>query len=70
MPAPKGEVVVTAPQTNPPTLDSQIVTAAQLVSKFPRLREQVIDGLLRQGELMNVMAPPKSRKTWLVLHSQ
>jgi len=38
-----------------------------LVKTFPSLRPPVIHGLLRQGETMNVIAPPKTGKSWLVL---
>ena len=39
----------------------------ELVSEFPQLRRPVIDGVLRRGEVMNVIAPPKLGKSWLVL---
>lgn len=39
----------------------------QLVAEFPRLRPPVIRGLLREGETMNIIAPPKTGKSWLVL---
>lgn len=38
----------------------------ELVSSFPALRPPIIHGLLRQGETMNVIAPPKAGKSWLV----
>lgn len=38
----------------------------QLTEEFKELRAPVIDGLLRQGETMNVIAAPKLGKTWLV----
>jgi RecA-family ATPase len=38
----------------------------QLVSDHPTLRPAVIDGLLRQGETMNLVATPKAKKSWLV----
>ncbi|MCX5660271.1 MAG: bifunctional DNA primase/polymerase [Planctomycetota bacterium] len=43
------------------------VTVGQLVAKYRELREPVIDGFLRRGELGNVIAAPKMRKSWLVL---
>lgn len=43
------------------------VSIGELVQKNPKLREPVIDGLLRVGEVMNVIASPKVRKSWLVL---
>jgi AAA domain len=35
-------------------------------SKFPHLKPPVIQGLLRQGETMNFIAPSKAKKSWLV----
>lgn len=37
-----------------------------LLDNFPVLREPIIEGLLRVGETMNVIAPPKLGKSWLV----
>ena len=34
--------------------------------QFPHLRKPLIEGLLREGETMNVIAPPKTGKSWLV----
>jgi hypothetical protein len=34
---------------------------------FPRLRPPVIHGLLREGETMNVIAAPKTGKSWLTI---
>ena len=39
---------------------------AELVDRHPKLRTPIIDGLLREGETMNVIAPPKAGKSWLV----
>lgn len=39
----------------------------ELVNSYPSLRPPVIHGLVRQGETMNVIAPPKTGKSWLVL---
>jgi hypothetical protein len=44
-----------------------IRSAAQLVSDHPTLRPAVIQGLLRRGETMNIIAGPKVGKSWLVL---
>jgi len=38
----------------------------ELIRRHPNLREPVIHGLLRRGETMNVIAPPKTGKSWLV----
>lgn len=37
-----------------------------LVREYPAMRPEVIKGLLRQGETMNVIAPPKTGKSFLV----
>jgi len=37
------------------------------IMKLHLLRKPVIHGLLRSGETMNVIAPPKTGKSWLVL---
>jgi hypothetical protein len=38
----------------------------ELIEQCPNLRPPVIHGLLRAGESMNVIAPPKLGKSWLV----
>lgn len=45
----------------------QIRPVGELLSDFPVLRDPIIEGLLRVGETMNVIAPPKLGKSWLVL---
>jgi hypothetical protein len=40
--------------------------AQDLMTQFPRFKDHVIDGLLRRGETMNVIAPPKYYKSWMV----
>jgi hypothetical protein len=42
------------------------IRASDLIECYPTLRDPVIDGLLRRGEVMNVVAAPKVRKSWLV----
>jgi hypothetical protein len=49
----------------PPT--PRFVNVAELSKSHPTLREPIIDGLLRAGETMNVIAPPKTNKSFLVL---
>lgn len=41
-------------------------TAGELLADHPALRMPVIEGLLRQGETMNIIAPSKTGKSWLV----
>ncbi|HRP64416.1 MAG TPA: AAA family ATPase, partial [Phycisphaerales bacterium] len=38
-----------------------------LINAHPQLRPPVIHGLLREGETMNVIASPKTGKSWLTL---
>ncbi len=45
--------------------DFEIIDSCAIVHRFPILREPVIHGLLRRGETMNVIAAPKSHKSWL-----
>jgi len=45
----------------------QIKPVGELLNEYPALREPIIDGLLRVGETMNVIAPPKLGKSWLVM---
>ncbi|EMI20655.1 primase-like protein [Rhodopirellula maiorica SM1] len=45
----------------------QIKPVGELLNEFPVLRNPIIDGLLRVGETMNVIASPKLGKSWLVL---
>jgi len=42
------------------------LSLADLVGRYPNLRPPVIHGLLRRGETMNLIAPPKTGKSWLV----
>jgi hypothetical protein len=39
----------------------------ELLDRHPNLRPPVVHGLLRQGETMNVIAPSKVGKSWLVI---
>lgn len=38
----------------------------ELVEKYPKMRPVLIHGFLRRGETMNIIAPPKTGKSWLV----
>jgi hypothetical protein len=38
----------------------------QLIEDYPAMRTPVIQGLLREGETMNVIAAPKTGKSWLI----
>ena len=43
----------------------KLVSAAQLIGSHPELRPAVITSLLREGEVMNLVAAPKVGKTWM-----
>lgn len=43
------------------------VSALDLIQRHQSLRPPVIHGLLREGESMNIIAPPKTGKSWLVM---
>jgi hypothetical protein len=45
----------------------QVHSVAALLKDYPEPREPLIDGLLRRGEIMNIVAAPKSGKSMLVL---
>jgi len=47
--------------------EARPLTVGELLQQCPMLRPPVIMGLLRQGETMNLIAPPKTGKSWLVL---
>jgi hypothetical protein len=51
----------------PAPLTPAFRTARQLLVAHPHLRAAVIHGLLRQGETMNLIAPSKTGKSWLVI---
>ncbi len=48
-----------AATTEPP------VSLREMIDQNPKLRPPVIEGLLRQGETMNLVASPKAGKSWL-----
>ena len=50
----------------PPERPMGILSLTDLIATYPRLRDWQIEGMLRQGETMNLVAPPKSRKTWML----
>ena len=43
-------------------------TLEELDEEFPELHRPLIHGLLREGETMNVIAAPKTGKSWLVMN--
>lgn len=41
-------------------------TFRELAAEFPKLRPPILEGLLREGETMNIIASSKAGKSWLV----
>ena len=41
-------------------------TLGELVEAYPKMKPPLIHGFLRIGETMNIIAPPKTGKSWLV----
>src|SRR5262245_32894693 len=56
-----------APQTEPTQAPVPILPCLELLRRYPDLRPAVIEGLLRQGETLNLIAAPKVGKSWLTL---
>ena len=56
---------ISVPQ--PPKADEpEDIPIGELVKAYPTMRPVLIDGFLRLGETMNIIAPPKTGKSWLV----
>ena len=55
-----------APAAIDPATMSRAPSLREIVNTFPELRPPLIHGLLRRGETMNIIAPPKMGKSWLV----
>jgi hypothetical protein len=56
-------------ERSPPSVTRhvQVVSAAELARSRPTMRPVIVNGLLRSGEVMNLVAPPKIGKSWLAL---
>ena len=65
--AARGNAIPAGPATGEQAAFPRPMPAAELIRRYPSLRTPIIDGLLRQGEVMNIIAAPKSGKSWLVL---
>ncbi len=63
----KPRLIVPGQEADPEPAPLPIMSAGELMSKYPDRRPAVIDGLLRVGETMNVIAPSKTGKSWLTL---
>lgn len=45
----------------------RIVSALELIKKYTDYRQPVVHGLLRRGETMNIIAAPKTGKSWMAM---
>ena len=46
--------------------EPRFISLGELVEKYPKMKPVLIHGFLRRGETMNIIAPPKTGKSWLV----
>ena len=53
--------------TNKETPPLQFLTARELLRQYRDMKEPLIEGLLRREEVMNIVAAPKTGKSWLVM---
>lgn len=51
----------------PPKAEKHFFTASELMGEYKEMKEELIQGLLRREEVMNVVAAPKTGKSWLVM---
>jgi hypothetical protein len=65
-PGPPPEVLAELQQTQSKQNGFSPIRFTDLVQRFPSMRLSVIEGVLRQGESMNIIAPPKTGKSFLV----
>lgn len=47
--------------------EEAFISAGTLIKRHPQMRTPIIDGLLRSGETMNIIAGPKTGKSWLMI---
>lgn len=59
--------ITDAPTPPNDSVEPAPIPVGELVAAYPQLRPPVIHGLLREGETMNVIASPKTGKSWLTL---
>lgn len=48
-------------------LDLEVLRASELLASCPTLREPVIEGVLRRGEILNLIGATKAEKSWMML---
>lgn len=61
-----GKPVSTQQPTDAAKRTPPFLPLGELVEKFPKMKPVLIHGFLRRGETMNIIAPPKTGKSWLV----
>ena len=52
----------------PAIVQPAFLTPAELLTRFPSQEEEIIFGLLRRGEVGNLVSAPKMNKSWLLMH--
>lgn len=58
------ETITTTPA---PASEKYFFTASELMGEYTEMKEPLIDGLLRREKVMNIVAAPKTGKSWLVM---
>lgn len=61
-----GKEASTRQQTGATARTPPFLPLGELVERFPKMKPVLIHGFLRRGETMNIIAPPKTGKSWLV----
>ena len=59
--------LLSSPAIQPEKPNQQLLTARELIQGYRTMKEPLIDGLLRREEVMNIVAAPKTGKSWLVM---
>ncbi len=60
--------IAKSPGNEIPTISPRVLSLAELVAEHPQLRPSLIEGVLRVGEVGNLIAKAKVGKSWLVYH--
>lgn len=48
---------------------NDLIQASDLIEKFPEMRPYIIEGILRRGEVFNLIAASKVGKSWLAIYT-
>ena len=54
-------------ESEPPKREKRFFNALDLLQEYHNMKEPLIEGLLRREEVMNIVAAPKTGKSWFVL---